>query len=357
MERGRCGRREKMSFDMAAALLIDGIAQGAVYVLLATALVLVFTVTRVVFVPQGDLVAFSALTLSAFESGTIPGTVWLVGIAAALSFCLEAGNALRNRDRSKLLGALVWFAAIPGCIIAAALFSVPLDAPHWWKITVTCALTASLAPLLYRLVFQPIASASPLTLLIAAITAHIGLNSIGLNVFGPEGVRTAGFSGPALVIAGVMISRQVLGVLLCSAAVVSLLYLFFRYSFLGRALLASAYNRRGAELVGISTISAGRLAFVLAGLIGAVSGLLIGPMTTLYYDSGFILGLKGFAGAIAGGLTVYPLAALGAIAIGTAEAFASFWASAYRDAIVFTLIIPILLWRSLGSIHPEDEAS
>ena len=59
--------------------------------------------------------------------------------------------------------------------------------------------------------------------------------------------------------------------------------------------------------------------------------------------------------AIIGGLASYPLAAMGAIAVGLLESFASFWASAYKEVIVFTLIIPVLLWRSLNSRHVEEE--
>ena len=59
--------------------------------------------------------------------------------------------------------------------------------------------------------------------------------------------------------------------------------------------------------------------------------------------------------AIIGGLASYPIAALGALIVGLLEAFASFWASAYKEVIVFTLIIPVLLWRSLNSRHVEEE--
>jgi branched-chain amino acid transport system permease protein len=180
------------------------------------------------------------------------------------------------------------------------------------------------------------------------------LNSIGLHVFGPEGVRTEGFSGAPLSLFGMIVTPQAAGVLTSSVAVVAALYLFFRFSLRGRALLAAAHNRRGAEIVGISTVAAGRTVFFLTGLAAAISGLLIGPTTTLYYDSGFILGLKGFVGAIVGGMAVYPLAAAGALLVGTVEAFASFWASAYRDVIVFLLIIPVLFWRSVSVVAPED---
>ncbi|MCL4747356.1 MAG: branched-chain amino acid ABC transporter permease, partial [Burkholderiaceae bacterium] len=80
------------------------------------------------------------------------------------------------------------------------------------------------------------------------------------------------------------------------------------------------------------------------------------PIATIYYDTGLMIGLKGFVGAILGGMAGYPLAAAGAVAVGLLEAFASFWASAYKETIVFTIIIPVLLWRSLTSHHHvEDE--
>ena len=81
--------------------------------------------------------------------------------------------------------------------------------------------------------------------------------------------------------------------------------------------------------------------------------MLIGPITTIYYDSGFLISLKGFVGAIIGGLSSYPLAAAGALLVGLIESFSSFWASAFKEVIVFTLIIPVLLWRSLTTHAPR----
>ena len=70
---------------------------------------------------------------------------------------------------------------------------------------------------------------------------------------------------------------------------------------------------------------------------------------------GFLIGLKGFVGAIVGGLVSYPVAALGALLVGLLESYSSFWASAFKEVIVFTLIIPVLLWRSLTTKHVEEE--
>jgi branched-chain amino acid transport system permease protein len=107
--------------------------------------------------------------------------------------------------------------------------------------------------------------------------------------------------------------------------------------------------------VGIAPNLAGSLTFALAVLLCAFAGVLIGPFTTVYYDSGFLVSLKGFVGAIIGGLVSYPAAAAGALLVGLLEAFASYWASAFKEVIVFTLIIPVLLWRSLTTHHHEEE--
>lgn len=344
-----------MTFEIAALLTQDGLTTGAIYVLLAVAIVMVFTVTRIILVPQGDFVAFSALTLAAFETGTLPGTVWIIALLAAIAVAFEISAAVTGHDVVRGLRGLTIFGLVPVTLCAVAAFAVPKESALVWKMTVTCGLISALGPLTYRVAFQPIAAASPLVLLIAAIAVHFGLTSLGLHFFGAEGVRTSGFGGPALMVADLQVPRQSIGVLATSVVLMGALYLFFSRTLSGKALLASAYNRRGAQIVGISVESAGRKTFTVTALIGAVSGILIGPMTTLYYDSGFLLGLKGFVGAIIGALAIYPLAAAGAVLVGLFEAFASFWASAYRDALVFTLILPVLLWRSLAHPHAGDE--
>jgi branched-chain amino acid transport system permease protein len=75
----------------------------------------------------------------------------------------------------------------------------------------------------------------------------------------------------------------------------------------------------------------------------------------VYYDTGFLIGLKGFVAAILGGMASYPLAAVGAMLVGLLEAFGAFWASAFKEVIGFTAIIPVLMWRSLRDRHHEEE--
>jgi branched-chain amino acid transport system permease protein len=131
---------------------------------------------------------------------------------------------------------------------------------------------------------------------------------------------------------------------------------FFGTTIYGKALRATASDRLGARLVGIDATATGTLAFALASFIAALAGVLIGAVTPLSYDAGFDIGLKGFVAAIMGGLASFPLAAAGAVLVGVLESLGSFWASAYRDVIVFTLLIPVLAWLSLRAGSGEERA-
>jgi branched-chain amino acid transport system permease protein len=150
------------------------------------------------------------------------------------------------------------------------------------------------------------------------------------------------------------LTGQTIIIFLVSLALIVMLWLLFERTLVGKALRATAVNRLGARLMGISSASAGRLAFTMAAFIGALSGLLIGPTTTIFYDSGFLIGLKGFVAAVFAGLSSYPLALVGALGVGLLESFGSFWASAFKEVIVFSAILPVLLWRSLRDPHGEE---
>jgi len=204
-------------------------------------------------------------------------------------------------------------------------------------------------------VYQPVAEASVLVLLIISVAVHFALTGLALVFFGAEGWRTPPFMEGEVQMGPVSWSAQTFFVLGTCAVLIIGLWIFFGKTLYGRALRATAVNRRGARLVGISTNMSGSLTFTLAAAIGALSGMLIAPVTTVYYDTGFLIGLKGFVAAIFGGLISYPIAAVGALFVGVLEAFSSFWASAYKEVIVFTLIIPVLLWRSFGAHHSDDE--
>ena len=343
--------------DLQILLLLgqDGVTNGAIYALLALALVLVFAVTRVIFIPQGEFVAFGALTLASLQAGKVPGTVWLLlGLGIAVSV-MDGARLLRDGRYAKLPPLLIANIGAP-LLAAAGLFAMPANQlPLWAQVVLAMLLVVPLGPLLYRIAFQPLASASVLVLLIVSVAVHLALIGLGLLFFGAEGWRTPPFTDLSFELAGAPLQGQTVLVVVASAVLIIGLYFFFERTIYGKALRATAMNRTGARLMGIPPMLAGKLCFTLAAAIGAFSGVLIAPITTIYYDSGFLIGLKGFVGAIIGGLASYPLAALGAILVGLLESFSSFHASAFKEVIVFTLIIPVLLWRSLTSRHIEEE--
>jgi len=344
-----------MDFQVFLLLGQDGLTNGAIYALLALALVLVFTVTRVIFIPQGEFIAFGALTLAALQAGKFPGTVWLLLAAGSTVAVLDGIVLLRERRFSRLPPLILANVGFPlGC--AALLWLVPMsNLPLWALASFSMLLVVPLGPMVYRIAFQPLASASTLVLLIVAVAVHLALIGLGLLMFGAEGWRTPAFTETNFEIAGAPLQGQTLLVILASAVLIVALYFFFERTIYGKALRATAMNRTGARLMGISARMAGRLSFTLAAAIGAFSGILVAPITTIYYDSGFLMGLKGFVGAIIGGLASYPVAALGALLVGLLESYSSYWASAFKEVIVFTLILPVLLWRSLASRHIEED--
>jgi branched-chain amino acid transport system permease protein len=341
-----------MDLQIALLLVQDGIVNGAIYALMALALVLVFSVTRVIFIPQGEFVAYAALAMAALQSGKLPAVLWMLLALAAITLVVEALRQARGAEVD-WKSTLAWAVVAPA--LAALMMLVVKPESMLLQVIAVLLLVVPMGPLIYRLVYRPLAHATVLILLIVSVALHLVMVGLGLFFFGAEGSRTAAFSEARWEIGGMTITGQSLVILGVTALLVVGMFFFFERTIVGKALRATAINRVGARLMGIPTALSGDLSFALAALIGAVSGLLIAPVTTIYYDTGFLIGLKGFVAAIVGGLGSYPLALAGALLVGMLESFSSFWASAFKEVIVFTLIIPVLWWRSLNTHHVEDE--
>jgi branched-chain amino acid transport system permease protein len=355
-----------MDFNIAAILTLDGVGNGAIYALLALATVLLFAVTRVIFIPQGEFVAFGALTFAMLQQGNpvgsmwqrhfdLPGTLWLLAVAALVAAGIDASRAWRQGQPARAMREVATTLALPAALVVLCLLANPRGWPMAVQVLLTLTIVTPLGPLVYRLAYARLADASVLVLLIVSVGVHFALTGLGLLFFGAEGFRNPPFWDARFTVGPLTLSGQALIIFGTSAALIVLLWLFFERTLRGKALRATAVNRTGARLMGISSSSAGRLSFTMAAFIGALSGLLIGPSTTVFYDSGFLIGLKGFVAAVFAGLASYPLAAAGALGVGVIEAFGSFWASAYKEVIVFTSILPILLWRSLRDPHHDDD--
>ena len=342
----------------AGILLLDGATNGAVYALLALATVLVFAVTRAIFIPQGEFVAYGALTLALLQLGKVPGTVWLLVGLALLCAAVDLADAVRRRlPAATVLRGVLRTLLLPAAVAVVTVWAAPRHFSLVVQSALTLAIVTLLGPLVYRLAYQRLADASVLVLLIVSVGVHFAMTGLGLVFFGAEGFRNPSFWDERFSFRTITLSGQTVIIFAASLVLIVALYLFFERTLRGKALRATAVNRLGARLMGISTTSAGKLSFALAAFIGALSGLLIGPTTTIFYDSGFLIGLKGFVAAIFGGLASYPAAALGALLVGLLESFSSYYASAFKEVIVFTLIIPVLLWRSFQRGHDDEEES
>ena len=344
-----------MNGEIAAILAMDGIASGAIYVLIGLGFVLIFAVTRVIFVPFGDIAAFTALSLASLETGTRPGTVGLVAALAVLATAFEAVALVRARAFERLPRAVLLYLVLPLVPAAAVWFAAGSALSMPVRIGLSLTLVLPIAPLLDRIVFRPIADASVLLLLTVAVALHFALSGLGLMFFGPEGVRTKPLTEAVFEVAGLTVNAQMLLVVGASIVFSGLLFLFFEFTLRGKALRATAINRTGARLVGIRPATTGTMAYLLASLLAGISGVLIAPVTTIFYDSGFLIGLKAFVGAIIGAMVSYPMTAVGAVLVGLLESFSSFWLSAFKEVVVFGLLIPVLLWRSLSLVASEEE--
>jgi branched-chain amino acid transport system permease protein len=344
-----------MDLSIAGILALDGLTSGAIYALLALATVLLFAVTRVIFIPQGEFVAFGALTLALFQTGKVPGTVWFLLVLAGITALADVVNGVRqSQGAARIARQLVRTLAVPVLVSLVAIWAAPRGWPLMAQALLTLALVTPFGNLIYRLAYESLADASVLVLLIVSVGVHFALVGLGLFFFGAEGFRNSSFWDERFSAGAVSVTGQTLIIFAASVALIVMLWLLFERTLTGKALRATAVNRAGARLMGISSNGAGRLAFTMAAFIGALSGLLIGPTTTVFYDSGFLIGLKGFVAAVFAGLSSYPLALVGALGVGLLESFGSYWASSFKEVIVFSSILPVLLWRSLRDPHTEE---
>ena len=240
-----------MTWDVALILGIDGLANGAVYLLAGLGLVLIFSVTRVVFVPFGDVAAFAALTLAAFETNRMPPTIGLVLTLAALALLTEVGSLLRRGEAARIPKALLMWGVLPAVPCVLAWLAARSGVPASLQIIASVLLVVPISPLLARVVYQPIADASVLVLLIVSLALHFLLSGLGLLFFGPEGSRTAPLASGMFELAeGFTVSGQVVLMVASGIVLSGLVFLVFGGTVAGQAPRATAVDRVGGRVGG-----------------------------------------------------------------------------------------------------------
>lgn len=185
------------------------------------------------------------------------------------------------------------------------------------------------------------------------------LRGTAQQVWGTDNVGVPAFSGenPIHLPIGATILPQHLWIFGITILVMLVLRHFFKNTMIGKAMRAAAVNRRAAALVGISVDRMILLSFALSGALGAVAGMIIAPISTASYDTGIMLGLKGFAAAILGGYGNFAGAILGGFMLGLLESLgAGLVSSQYKDAIAFLVLLLVLFFRPTGILgYGESE--
>jgi branched-chain amino acid transport system permease protein len=265
--------------------VLHGIAVGCGFALLASGLIIIYRVTRVVNLAQGTFSVIAAFTAATLLGAGLPHALAeLLAIFAAAAFGALTGVVAIGKGGTSPQAALI-------VTLGIAIFGYALEILLWGD--------------------QP--------------RSFAGVGG-SLEVFGHE------------------FPRQYLLVIVVTLCVFGLLEAFFERTYWGKALTACASNPYAAKLVGIRIVKMGLLAFVLGGALGGVAGALLTPLRPMSYDSDLLLFVNGFASAILAGLR-RPLFALGGgVVLGVAEALVAGYAKAsYQSALALLLTLAILI--------------
>jgi len=272
-----------------------------------------------------------------FTGITIGATYALVGLGFAIIY--NASHVINFAQ-----GEFLMIGGMSTVMLVGAGVPMPL------AILIAVAAAALVGIAMEKLAIEPAKDADVVPLIIITIGASIFLRGVAQVLWGKEFHALPAFSGDQpIVIGGASIQPQYFWVLGVSVAVVLGLSYFFNRTLVGKAMLATAYNKDAARLMGINTRFVLMLSFALSAMLGAVAGILVAPITFTSYDIGIGLGLKGFVAAVIGGLGSGVGAVVGGLILGVAETMsAGYLSSEYKDAVAFVLILAILFFLPSG---------
>jgi len=241
--------------------LVSGLSTGCIYVLIGLGIITIFNVTGVINLAQGEFVMLGAMLAVTFWQSL----GWPMLLAFLISVVLVTG-----------MGALV-----------------------------------------QRLTIHTARGAPEVTMIIITLGTSIALRGLALIFWGTTPYSLPEFTpGAPFNIMGAILSRQRVLIMGAAGAVLLLLYLFFEFTLLGKAVRACSINRQAAALAGINGETMSLLSYALSAALGAIGGIIIAPLTLVNYHMGAMLGLKGFVVAIMGGLVNAPAAVAGGLVLG-----------------------------------------
>jgi branched-chain amino acid transport system permease protein len=245
------------------------------------------------------------------------------------------------------------FVSLGGMILYSALVTAGL--PMAAALMAAVAGVTLVAALVEVVGIRPSRSENHLVLIFLTIGLSIILRGAMKIIWGKNRLAVPPLSGEApLHLAGASILPQTLWILGLTTLAIIGLVLFFRKTSMGLAMRGVAANPQAAAVVGLKVWRVKAMSFALAGALGGLAGCLVTPITTLSYDVGVLLGLKGFAAAILGGFGSFPGAILGGLILGLLESLgAAYISSAYKDVIAFIVLLLVLFIRPRGLLGGE----
>ncbi len=272
-------------------------------------------------------------------SGLTTGSIYAL---IALGFCI-IHNAIGIVNFTQ-----VDFVSLGGLVMYTLLLGAGLPTPLAFLgsvLAVTCV-----GALVERLAIRPAKSRAVIVLIFITIGVSILMRGVFKIIWGTNQMALPAFSGDTpLVILRAAVLPQSLWIFLITVAVVILLHFFFNKTRVGKAMRATSFNPRAAALMGVNVNSMILFSFALSGALGAVAGIIIVPITTLSYDIGVILGLKGFAAAVLGGYGNSVGAIVGGLLLGVLESLgAGMISSTYKDVIAFAVLLLVLFVKPSG---------
>ena len=279
---------------------------------------------------------FSQLTVNGLIAGSIYALV-------ASGFSLIYGT-------NKFMHFAHGISVVVAGYILYTLFSI-LGVPFYLTILPTLVLTALFGFGMYRLVYRPLQNkkASNVVLLIASIGILILFENLIQMIFGSS-VKSIGLIeiSQGMNVFGAIITPLQVIIILLSIDIFVFLFLM-RMTKLGRNMRAVSDNRELAGIVGINYRKVADASFIIGSILAGIAGILIGLEQNLSPVMGTNLIIKGFTGAVIGGITSVPASVLGSYLLGLAENYGIwFLPSGYKDAVAFVLLVIFLLFRPNG---------
>ncbi|MCX5873590.1 MAG: branched-chain amino acid ABC transporter permease [Deltaproteobacteria bacterium] len=278
-------------------------------------------------------------------SGLTTGSIYAL---IALGFCIiHNATGIVNFTQ-------VDFVSLGGLMMYTLLLSLGL--PLILAFVLAVVAVTVVGGLVERLAIRPARSRAVIILIFITIGVSILMRGIFKILWGKNQMGVPHFSSETpITFFGATILPQNLWIFLITFIAVVALQFFFSRSRIGKAMRATSFNPRAAALMGVNVNRMILFSFALSGALGAVAGIIIVPITTLSYEIGVMLGLKGFAAAVLGGYGNSLGAVIGGLLLGVLESVgAGVISSTYKDVIAFSILLLVLFIKPSGILGYGD---